>query len=81
MIDKSKHYEYLATYVDDVLVWSEDPMAVIWSSEKIYIFKGVGKLEYYLGGTVEFLGEAWKNQGLGFISFCKNLYLECHSQI
>jgi hypothetical protein len=47
MLDKSYHYEYLATYVDDILIWSKDPMAVI------------------MGGNVEFLGEARKNQGLG----------------
>jgi hypothetical protein len=29
MVDKSSHYEYLATYVDDILIWSKDPMAVI----------------------------------------------------
>jgi Reverse transcriptase (RNA-dependent DNA polymerase) len=65
MIDKSTHYEYLATYVDDIIVWSKDPMAVIKSLEKNYVLKGVGIPEYYLGGSVEFLGEAWKNQGLG----------------
>jgi hypothetical protein len=65
MIYKSTHYEYLATYVDDILVWSKDPMAVIKSLEKIYVLKGVGILEYYLGGNVKFLGDAWKNQGLG----------------
>jgi hypothetical protein len=30
-----------------------------------YMLKSVGIPEYYLGGSVEFLGEAWKNQGLG----------------
>jgi hypothetical protein len=65
MIDKSTHYEYLATYVDDILIWVKDPMAVIKSLEKIYVLKGVGIPEYYLGGNVEFLGEASKNQGLG----------------
>jgi hypothetical protein len=40
-------------------------MAVIKSLEKTYILKSVGIPEYYLGGNVEFLGEAWKNQGLG----------------
>jgi hypothetical protein len=29
------------------------------------MLKSVGIPEYYLGGHVEFLGEAWKNQGLG----------------
>ena len=40
-------------------------MAVIKSLEKIYLLKNVGIPEYYLGGNVEFLGESWKNQGLG----------------
>jgi hypothetical protein len=29
------------------------------------MLKSVVIPEYYLGGNVEFLGEAWKNQGLG----------------
>jgi hypothetical protein len=64
MIEKSSYYEYLATYVDDILIWSKDPMTVITSLEKTYMLKSVGIPEYYLGGNVEFLGEAWKNQGL-----------------
>jgi hypothetical protein len=40
-------------------------MAVIKSLEKTYMLKSVGIPEYYLGWNVEFLGEAWKNQGLG----------------
>ena len=64
MVDKSSHYEYLATYVDDILIWSKGPMAVIKSLEKIYLLQNVGIPEYYLGGNVEFLGESWKNQGL-----------------
>jgi hypothetical protein len=39
-------------------------MAVIKSLEKTYMLKSVGIPEYYLGGNVEFLGEAWKNQGI-----------------
>jgi hypothetical protein len=65
MIDKTSHYEYLATYVDDILIWSKDPMAVIKCLEKIYLLKNVDIPEYYLGGNVEFLSDAWKNQGLG----------------
>jgi hypothetical protein len=64
MVDKSYHYEYLATYVEDIFIWSKDPMVVIKSLEKTYMLKSVGIPEYYLGGNVEFLGEAWKNQGL-----------------
>jgi hypothetical protein len=40
-------------------------MAVIKALEKKYMLKSVGIPEYHLGGNVEFLGEAWKNQGLG----------------
>jgi hypothetical protein len=64
MVDKSSHYEYLATYVDDILIWSKEPMAFIKALEKTYMLKSVGITEYYLGVNFEFLGEAWKNQGL-----------------
>jgi hypothetical protein len=71
MVDKSSHYEYLATYFDDILNGSKDPMAVIKSLEKIYTLNSVGIPEYYLDGNVEFLGEAWKNQGLGLVHSAK----------
>jgi hypothetical protein len=51
--------------VDDILIWSKDPMAVIKALEKTYMLKSLGVSGYCLGGNVEFLGEAWKNQGLG----------------
>jgi hypothetical protein len=65
MMDKSSHYEYLAKYVDDILIWSKYPLAVIKALEKTYMLNCLGIPEYYLGGNVEFLGETWKNQGLG----------------
>jgi hypothetical protein len=27
--DKSSHYEYLAAYVNDILIWRKDPMEVL----------------------------------------------------
>jgi hypothetical protein len=57
MVDKSSNCEYLATYVDEILIWIKDPMAVIKSLEKTYMLMSVGIPEYYLGGNVEFLGE------------------------
>ena len=44
------HYEYVATYVDGVLVFSHDPAGVISDLKKEYELKGVGTPEYYLGG-------------------------------
>jgi hypothetical protein len=58
MMDKSSHYEYLVTYVDDILTWTKDPMAVIKSLEKTYILKSVCIPEYYLAKNLELLGES-----------------------
>jgi hypothetical protein len=65
MVHKSSHYEDFDTDVDDIPIWSKNPMAVIKSLEKTYIFKSVSIPEYCLGGNMEFLGESWKSQGLG----------------
>jgi hypothetical protein len=46
MVDKSSHYEYLPTYMDEILIWSKDPMAVIKALEKTYMLKSVGIPEY-----------------------------------
>jgi hypothetical protein len=35
MVHKSSHYEYLATYVDDIFIWNKYPMAIIKSLENI----------------------------------------------
>jgi hypothetical protein len=77
MVDKTSHHEYLATYVDDILIWSMDQIAVVKSMEKTYITKSVGTPEYYLGGNVEFLGESW----IRISCFCKDLHPKCHSEI
>jgi hypothetical protein len=51
--------------VDEIFILIKDPMEVIKELEKTYMLKSVGIPEYYLDGNVEFLGKAWKNQGLG----------------
>jgi hypothetical protein len=61
--------------MDEILIWSKDLMAVIKSLEKTYMIKSVGIPEYYLGGNVEFLGESWKNQGLG-LSLSVNFFIQ-----
>ena len=47
------HYEYISTYVDDLLIMSRNPMSYICLLEKEYPLKGVGKPEYYLGGDIK----------------------------
>ena len=55
MKDKGYHWEYIATYVDDLLVFSKRPMAILDKIRETYDLKGVGAPEYYLGGDVDML--------------------------
>jgi hypothetical protein len=56
-------YEYIATYVDDILAFGVNPMAIIDEIKKSYVLKGVGVPEYYLGGNVDPLDAAWNAEG------------------
>src|SRR5688500_7223411 len=58
------HYEYIARYVDDVIVFSKEPMAIMEELKKTYIMKGVGKPQYYLGGDMVELGPEWEKEGI-----------------
>jgi hypothetical protein len=70
------HYEYIASYVDDVISFSRDPMKVIEEFKKDYPLKGVGEPEYYLGGNVDTLDDTWKEDnvstGLSARTYIKN---------
>jgi len=57
------HYEYIAAYVDDMLVFAREPMKVIKELKHDYILKGVGKPVYYLSSDVQELGVMWENNG------------------
>ena len=58
------HYEYIARYVDDIMVFAKDPMAIMKELEKVYVLKGVGSPRYYLGGDVLDLDEQWEKEGI-----------------
>ena len=60
------HYEYIATWVDDLLVASRNPNAIMDELRQDYILKGVGIPEYYLGGNVDILGEQWEKEGIKY---------------
>ena len=47
--DMGSHYEYIATYIDDLLIASKDPQSLIKELELTYTLKGVGDPVYYLG--------------------------------
>jgi hypothetical protein len=79
MVDKSSHYEYLATYVDDILIWNKDTMAVIKLLEKTYMLKSVGIPEYYFEWKC---GTPWRRMeesGIWISSFSKDLHSKLHS--
>ena len=73
--DMGTHYEYIARYVDDVIVFSKDPMKVMKELEEEYVLKGVGKPQYYLGGDVEELDEHWKREGI-YMAFSAETYIK-----
>ena len=50
--DKGTHYEYIGTYVDDLLIASKNPAKIIEDLKQCYILKGVGIPEYYLGADI-----------------------------
>ena len=49
------HYEYVATWVDDLLISSKEPALIIQQLKETYELKGVGTPEYYLGADVEYI--------------------------
>jgi hypothetical protein len=73
--DCGTHYEYIATYVDDVLAFGKNPMATIDELKNDYILKGVGRPEYYLGGNVFELDMAWAKYGVSTATSAKT-YIE-----
>src|SRR5687767_14083641 len=50
------HYEYIARYVDNVIVFSKDSMSVIEELKIIYVMKDTGKPQYHLEGDIVELG-------------------------
>ena len=65
--NKHDHYEYIATYVDDLLVASRDPQSVMKALEEQYVLKGVGIPEYYLGADILQAPEEWKTEPVDWI--------------
>ena len=62
---KGSHYEMIAIYVDDLLVFSKNSMAIIEELQKVYTLKGVGEPVYYLGGNVEKpINDHWERMGI-----------------
>ena len=55
MKDCKTHYKHVATWVDNILIMSKEPLKVIQEFKEAgeYKLKGVGAPEYYLGGDLQ----------------------------
>jgi len=49
MMDMGTHWEYLCTYVDDLIIMSKDPQKFMDEVQKTFKMKGVGPPTYHLG--------------------------------
>eukprot|EP00978_Attheya_sp_CCMP212_P022904 scaffold69213_cov34-Attheya_sp.AAC.3 len=61
---QADHYEFIATHVNDLLVFSRDPNPIIDKIKDDYILKGVGEPEYYLGTDMESLNQEWQRDSV-----------------
>ena len=50
--DAGDHYEYIAVYSDDLLVFSKRAKEILQGLSTLFPLKGVGQPEFYLGGDV-----------------------------
>lgn len=47
-----EHCEYIAKYVDSIIIFSKDPSNIMSECKKSYVMKASGTPEYYLEGNV-----------------------------
>ena len=52
MKDMITHWEYICTYVDDLLVMSKEPEVFMDELQKTFKMKGVGPPTYHLGADL-----------------------------
>eukprot|EP00979_Chaetoceros_neogracilis_P009185 scaffold2090_cov151-Chaetoceros_neogracile.AAC.2 len=52
MRDCGTYYEYIAVYSDDIIVASKNPKEIYDKIQEVYIMKGVGEPEYFIGAEM-----------------------------
>jgi hypothetical protein len=72
MKDCGTHYEYIARYVDDIMIFSKGPDIIIKCLEVTYPLQGIGVPEYYLGGDFKLHCRA---NGWDTITVCAKTYI------
>lgn len=71
MKDLTTHYEYIARYVDDILVFSKKPDEIIDKLKQKYFLQGIGTPEYYLGADFKL----YKKGEVETITVCAKTYV------
>ena len=71
--DCGTHYEYIARYVDDILVFSKNPQKILTDMSKIYTLQAIGVPEYYLGGDFKVHRQP---TGISTFTFCAKTYIK-----
>jgi hypothetical protein len=79
MVDKSSHYEYLATYVDYIHIWSKEPMAVIKSIGKDIHAKECRHSRILFRWECGIPWRSMEESGIRISYISKDLYSERHS--
>jgi hypothetical protein len=77
MRDMGDHYEYICVWVDDMLIASKNPKAIVDELSKEYTLKGVGPPKYYLGADMEKIDDPEKVFTMGsgtYIDKCLTIY-------
>jgi hypothetical protein len=80
MVDKSSHYEYLAIYVDDILIWSKDPMAVKVIGKDMHV-KECRHSRILFRWKCGIPWRSTEESGIRISSISKNLHSKHHSEI
>ena len=52
MRDCKSHYEYVAVNSDNIIVASKDPKEIYDKIQEVYLMKGVGEPEYFIGAEM-----------------------------
>jgi hypothetical protein len=81
MVDNSSLYKYLATYVDDILIWSKDPMAFIKIIGKDIHVKHCRHSRILFRWKCKIPWRSMEESGIRISSVSKYLHSTCHSEI
>jgi hypothetical protein len=80
MADKLSYYKYFATYLDDILIWVKDSMAVISLSEMFYMQK-MKSTRLLFSWKCRIPCRSIEESRISISSFCKDLHSKILSEV